>query len=473
MKKFFALFVILALTLTVATQASAQIRFKDVPEDHWAASYVYDLVKLGVTNGYPDGTFRGKNNITRYETAVLMAKLAKVIGGGAGNNADIAALRSEIAAMKKSPMSSSPLSGAYMASWKFGNLLAEKGGIRGAVADYRLKLTSVSKLGNGATVKINLDTMDYGFFNDGQTATGGVLATELLDITSTLTLNMGGLGIPNPVDLTATFGPGNKVHAADPAGVIPSEIGVTYMRPDTGIMAATNMWGMDLSGGYTAIGHATSGRVTVSDIMGSLAYEFRGAPLVDKVKFVGTGQYVSAGQYSSSTRDVRATISAASPLGDKIEAVGTLGLGASDQKAWMIKTEFAFNDIWDTGTVAIGRFSKVGSQFLSADATLGAAEWDFAGFDTFDRALTPGTVNVGGEVVQTVSNDLRLVGKGDIRLNSDYKYETPNGRLTAQGGVSYLAAPNTTLDAFYRINQDESAADKTTDVAAVGLMYQF
>lgn len=472
MRKIFALFVILALTLTVA---EAQIRFKDVPDDHWAASSVYDLVKLGVTKGYPDGTFRGKKQITRYETAVFLAKLSKAIGSGAGSasSADIAALRNEIAALKRSPMSSSPLSGAYLANWQFGNLLAQEGGIRGAVASYRLKLTSVSKLGNGAAVKINLDTMDYGYMDDGQTTTGGILATQLLDVTSTLTLNMAGLGIPNPVDLTATFGPGNKVHAADPAGPIPSEVGVTYMRPETGIMAATNMWGLDLSGGYIARSHATSGRVLASDITGTLAYEFRGAPLVDKVKFAGTGQYVSAGQYSSSTRDMRATLMAASPLGDKIEAAGTLGMGASDQKAWMVKTEFAFNDIWDTGTVAIGRFSKVGSQFIDSNATLAAAEWDFAGFDSFDRVLTPGTVNVGGEVVQTVTNDLKLVGKGDIRLNSDYKYEAPNGRLTAQGGVSYLAAPNTTLDAYYRINQDESAADKTTDIAAVGLMYQF
>jgi len=473
MKKFFALFVILALTLTLATTAKAEFRFKDVPADHWAAPSVYELVKLGVTRGYPDGTFRGKNKITRYETAVFLAKLANVLEASATVKADIATLKSELFALKRSPMGSSPLSGGYMASWKFGNLLAQEGGIRGAVASYRLKLTSVSKLGNGAAVKINLDTMDYGYMNDGQTTTGGVLATELLDVESSLTLNMAGLGVPNPVDLLVSYGPGNKVHAADPAGPIPSEVGVTYMRPDTGIMAATKMWGVDLSGGYKAIGQNTSGRVTASDISGTLAYEFRGAPFVDKVAFVGTGQYVSAGQFSSSTRDMRASIGAASPLSDKIEAAGTLGLGGSDQKSWMILTEFAFNDIWDTGTVAIGRFSKIGSEFLSSDAIIGPAEWDFAGFDSFDRALSAGTVNIGGEVVQTVSNDLKLVGKGDIRLNSDYKYEAPNGRLTAQGGVSYLAAPNTTLDAFYRIFQDKSAADETSDIAAVGLMYEF
>jgi hypothetical protein len=130
----------------------------------------------------------------------------------------------------------------------------------------------------------------------------------------------------------------------------------------------------------------------------------------------------------------------------------------------------ALNDVWDTGTVAVVRASKVGSEFI--DSRFAAAEWDFAGFDTFDRVLTAGTVNLGGEVVQTVSDDLKLVGKGDLRLQSDYKYEAPNGRLTAQGGVSYLVAPNATLDAFYRINQDKGSED-TTDVAAVGLMYEF
>ncbi|MFH1577063.1 MAG: hypothetical protein ABID35_05940 [Candidatus Margulisiibacteriota bacterium] len=43
MKKL-VVFVLLA-ALVFCLPAAAQIRFKDVPDDHWAASAVYDLVK--------------------------------------------------------------------------------------------------------------------------------------------------------------------------------------------------------------------------------------------------------------------------------------------------------------------------------------------------------------------------------------------------------------------------------------------
>ncbi len=52
--------------------AEKEIHFKDIDDNHWAAKPVYNMVRLGVTQGYPDGTFRGLNTITRYE---LMAFL--------------------------------------------------------------------------------------------------------------------------------------------------------------------------------------------------------------------------------------------------------------------------------------------------------------------------------------------------------------------------------------------------------------
>lgn len=469
MKKFLALFVIFMVTVAVSTAASAQIRFKDVPDDHWATPSVYELVKLGVTKGYPDGTFRGKKQITRYETAVFLAKLAKAIGGDV--KSDIAALKKEVAALKKAPPTG--ISGSYAASWKFGNLLAEAGSVRGAVASYRLKLSSAQNLGEGASVTINLDTMDYGYYSDGLASltTDSDLATQLLDVEGNLRLDLAALGLANPVDLQVTFGPGNKQHAADATGgVIPSDVGVTYMRPDTGITASTTLWGADVAGGYNALGHTTSGRVTASEIVGAVGYAFEGVPLVNNLAVVTTGQYISSGQFSSSTRDMRGSIAMAAPLGDKIEAGGTIGLGGTDRKNWMVSGALALNDIWDTGTVAVIRAAKVGSSFI--DSRFATAELDFAGFDSFDRPLSNGTVNIGGEVVQNVSDDVKLVGKGDIRLNSDYKYEAPNGRLTAEGGISYSVAPNTTLDAMYRINQSKSSND-TTDLAALGLMYSF
>lgn len=467
MKKLTIAILTLALALTAA-QAAPAGKFKDVKDDHWAASSVYDLVKLGVTKGYPDGTFRGTKLITRYETAMFLSKLAKSLGG-ADLKADIAALQADIKALKQAPANTA-LTGSFSGDWKFCNLLAESGSTRGAIAPYRLKLAGSHDLGQGAKVKINLDTMDYGFNDDGTTATGGVLATELLDVEGNLTLSLAAVGLPDPVDLKVTYGPGPQQHAADAANVIPSEVGKTFMRPNSGIRASTKLLGADVAGGYLALGEAASGRITTGNLIGQIGYALQGVPLVNNLKLSATGQSVNAGMYSSANRDLRATIALSAPLGNKVEAGGTLGLSGSGQKTWMVGGSLALNDIWDTGTVAVIRGAKVGSEFI--DSRFTASEFYFAGLDNFDRPLENGTVNLGGELVQKVSDDIRLVGKGDIRLQSDYKYESPKGRLTAQGGVSYTVAPNTMLDAYYRINHDKGLAD-TTDVAGLGLMYQF
>ena len=46
--------------------------FTDLSEDHWSYQYVFDLVRQGVINGYPDGSFQPKNNVTYGETFKLI-----------------------------------------------------------------------------------------------------------------------------------------------------------------------------------------------------------------------------------------------------------------------------------------------------------------------------------------------------------------------------------------------------------------
>ena len=48
--------------------------FSDVPADHWAYDAVSQLAADGVIEGYGDTTFRGNQNITRYEMAQMIAK---------------------------------------------------------------------------------------------------------------------------------------------------------------------------------------------------------------------------------------------------------------------------------------------------------------------------------------------------------------------------------------------------------------
>lgn len=72
MKKFAAVFA--ATALVGVTSAFAANPFSDVTPDSWAYQSVAQLANSGIINGYPDGTFKGQNDITRYEMAQMVAK---------------------------------------------------------------------------------------------------------------------------------------------------------------------------------------------------------------------------------------------------------------------------------------------------------------------------------------------------------------------------------------------------------------
>src|SRR5690625_4525036 len=49
--------------------------FYDVPSDHWAYDSVSTLAEAGLIEGYPDGTFGGSRLFTRYEMAMVFARV--------------------------------------------------------------------------------------------------------------------------------------------------------------------------------------------------------------------------------------------------------------------------------------------------------------------------------------------------------------------------------------------------------------
>ena len=73
MKKILALAAAAALTAGVSAYAANP--FSDVTADDWAYQAVSDLSAQGVVEGYPDGTFKGEKNMTRYELAQIVARL--------------------------------------------------------------------------------------------------------------------------------------------------------------------------------------------------------------------------------------------------------------------------------------------------------------------------------------------------------------------------------------------------------------
>jgi hypothetical protein len=72
-----------AAAQTAATASAPQVpALTDVPAGHWAKDAIDLLVSRGILLGYPDGTFRGTQNLTRYEAAVIIARLLGQIKTG-------------------------------------------------------------------------------------------------------------------------------------------------------------------------------------------------------------------------------------------------------------------------------------------------------------------------------------------------------------------------------------------------------
>jgi len=64
-----------SFSFTTANEAKVVIpvkQFSDVPTNHWAYQAVMEMAKLGILNGYSDGTFRPEDNVTREEFAKMM-----------------------------------------------------------------------------------------------------------------------------------------------------------------------------------------------------------------------------------------------------------------------------------------------------------------------------------------------------------------------------------------------------------------
>ena len=73
MKKILAMAAVAALA--AGASAYAANPFSDVSTSDWAYQAVADLSDQGIVEGYPDGTFGGQKNITRYEMAQIIARL--------------------------------------------------------------------------------------------------------------------------------------------------------------------------------------------------------------------------------------------------------------------------------------------------------------------------------------------------------------------------------------------------------------
>ena len=66
--------VLAATAMLGVTTAFAANPFSDVTPILWRINLVSQLANAGIINGYPDGTFKGQKDITRFEMAQMIAK---------------------------------------------------------------------------------------------------------------------------------------------------------------------------------------------------------------------------------------------------------------------------------------------------------------------------------------------------------------------------------------------------------------
>jgi hypothetical protein len=70
---------LLAGLLTVLSMGFGLAQFSDVPAGHWAKEAVEALAAKGIIAGFPDGTFRGNETLTRYQAALIIYRLLQQI----------------------------------------------------------------------------------------------------------------------------------------------------------------------------------------------------------------------------------------------------------------------------------------------------------------------------------------------------------------------------------------------------------
>ncbi len=72
-----------AMGLQEQIESSLSLRsmFRDVPRTHWSFGTVCLAGELGLVKGFPDGTFKPDNKVSKAEYSVMLSRMHKALGG--------------------------------------------------------------------------------------------------------------------------------------------------------------------------------------------------------------------------------------------------------------------------------------------------------------------------------------------------------------------------------------------------------
>jgi pyridoxine 5-phosphate synthase len=464
-------------TLVVSQEAQKAERqiYRDVPAEHWAASSVNNLVKLGVTQGYPDGTFRGENFISRYETSVFLSKLAHAGQTKAAVNEKlIEELRSEVYKLRytldqyKKPIERKrPVSGSFTSRVILGNIVSANAASSiinarlGPVVDYRLIASYRQEFDEDTYVRIGMDTMDSAVMG------GRDFVKEMLEAEARVSSKWG-------LGLNMTSGPGLVIHREGAINIFPSEDYRAYLRPNNGIKLFYEKGGLDTGIGYKATAVTTSGAASINDTFAYVGYDLKNTFIGDvTVKYsfdlFNTDLRANYATAESTINIFEVILEPAkkTELGVKIGASSSQNSPHNDFASLSLVSRDLFRS---GGTVKLFA-NKIGSDFFDYPAYAA-----ITGVNLFDKLYQAATYDIGMEVSQVVSKSLSFRMIADIVTGPTglYGKDEPKSNATFELDMDYGVFKDAVLTFGFRTYQNPSAASNaTSDMLALGFRYNY
>jgi len=487
MKKLFVLLILSLSIYAFCLPASCQEMPTDVPEDHYAYDAVYDLVERGinVTQGYPDGTFRGNRDTSRYENAYFMATLALSLKKSATYEIDVSDIKEEIEWLRNeiTSLESQPgmkrdfeYSGSLELRSSFGYLLGYDARMRGPLGpetNYRLKYSAQKTMGRDANLKVNIDTMDGGYNSQTERA----LFPSLMDMEGNFSVD---LGLQYPVKIKAAMGPGTVLHR-DLSGVAPSEDYTYFSRPRPSVSIGTMLGSYEVTTAYVARGVASNGTVGTSEINLEVGRELGQLSFLGKTKAVSTSRYVFVDFIDPTNMPniFRQELSLQFNQGDKLSEKLVMGASSNDHplSQFYLAFELYMKNVSDTGTDINLKFNSVGE-----DYRLPFEKNEFVPLNLFNKKILDGTMDIALELTQPFAERYTLKSRSDWVGSSRGKLgkDVPGSSFTQEISIDYRIYANFTFGVFYRyyfvpsrIAQFSVVVPETSDLFGIGLNYEF
>ncbi|MBU1026690.1 MAG: S-layer homology domain-containing protein [Candidatus Margulisbacteria bacterium] len=411
----------------LACAGFAGIGFNDVPKGHWAYDSVYDLVRMGVTGGYPDGTFQGTREVSRYEIASFLSKLSRYLNeGDAVEEKLLSELKNEVAVIKFE-QNEIDRKVKFYGKVESGAIVSPTVN-RGGKFDYRLKLSMLRDFDYDSNLKITLDTVDAGF----NSSSDRPFATKLIDVEGKFKIGA--------YYYKVNLGPGVVPHV-DSEGIFPSENYTIYIRPKTAVEVSRKIGKLSWSGSYVTRQVQTSGKIGVHELTTNIEYNYGFASVNFRPRYLFEidGPHDFLAELGVDCEPVKKY---------KIKVLLGVGSPRDGTSGMYLKLIKEINDPWQTGTNIVARFDKVGSKYR--DNYLD--EYEFIYLNNFDRLILDGMVDIGLRIDQKIFDDLSLQWKGDYVTDGCYRYGAayPETYFLWQLGLNYKLSSTIAVEVFYR-----------------------